>query len=394
MILNKPRENNDQFTGDEVKGSEQLPVNQPLPAPNVDQPGIKGSEQGTDYPVLLSAPKSSALVSNEAAATLPPPKSALQTAEEKYNTLQNQETPKDNDKSFIKRLGATLREFGKRAIVGGSAAGPNASMSERLWASLGGGLAGTIGYQFDPQVDERENLQNQRAKAWRDYQVQNEMETQRQERDRIAAQTQTIYNDDMRQQQATDDLRTFREGQLLESAAKRESNERNAQMRTVSQMWAKLPNYDPADPRFAEITKAMGDVNLPLTPKDSKKVVKQIQDAETGAWSLTLTDPVSGVQEVRPITTKDGKQLVTTSTAKVMSNAAGERQLNDLTFKREVENNRREQFMKNFNYKVEQDAKDGTLKKIELQNKIQADYNEGKIDEATRDEMLATINKF
>lgn len=321
------------FTGDddEIKGSEQNPLPpQPvstLPPPRAND-GVKGSEQ--DYPPDYKQSQGNSIATRE---PLPPPmKSALQQSEENYNDLQNKKTPDDNDKSFFKRLGATLREFGKKALAGGAAAGRNASASERLWSMLGGGIAGGIGYQIDPQIDERENLQKERAKAWGNYQIQSEMEKQRQERARTAAQTQTIYNDDSRQQQIANDNRTYREGQLLESAAKRESVEKNTQMRTVASMWGKLPNYDPADPRFAEITKAMGDVNLPLTPKDSKKVVKQIQDAETGAWSLTLTDPVSGAQEVRPITTKDGKQLVTTSTAKVMANAASERQQSQQTF--------------------------------------------------------------
>ncbi len=100
----------------------------------------------------------------------------------------------------------------------------------------------------------------------------------------------------------------------------------HVRMRTAENMWKAIPAYNPNDPRFQELTKALGDVNLPLTPKDAKKNVKQVQDSETGAWTLILTNPVDGSQEVRPITSKDGKQLVTTPSIQVSTAAAAERQ--------------------------------------------------------------------
>jgi len=140
------------------------------------------------------------------------------------------------------------------------------------------------------------------------------------------AQADNIYADNERQKQQAVDMAAYRTGQLAEQQAKRESVEANTKMRTVASMLAKMPSFDPNDPRMAPMVAALGDVKLPVTPRDAKKSVKLIQDAETGAWTLTLTDPVNGQQEVRPVVTKDGKPLTTTSTAKVAANASAGRQ--------------------------------------------------------------------
>lgn len=137
----------------------------------------------------------------------------------------------------------------------------------------------------------------------------------------------TIQDNNRADQQAKD-LEQFRKDTIQERRDNRRSRDTNVKMRTVASMLSKIPNYDPNDPRFGEVTKALGEVGLPLAPKDAKKQVRLVQDAETGAWTMTLTDPYSGQQEVRPVNDKEGKQLVTTSTAKVAADAAEGRQTN------------------------------------------------------------------
>lgn len=91
------------------------------------------------------------------------------------------------------------------------------------------------------------------------------------------------------------------------------SREQTARMKTVAGLFDKLPSYTPGDPKYKEIEEAMGDAKLPLTQKDAKKNVKMIQDQRSGAWTVVLTDPNTGKQEVRPVM-KGGKQLATTPT--------------------------------------------------------------------------------
>lgn len=276
IVLQKPLQNSrflpppERMSEDGVKGTEQgQPIEPPvtnLPPP-MSEAGVKGSEQ-FDSPATLGAP-------TNPNPTLPPPTaparilSPLQQSEEKYTNLQNQETPKDNDKSFLKRLGATLREFGKRALSGSADLGPNASMSDRLWARLGSGIGGAIGYQIDPQVDERENLQNQRAKAWRDYQMQNDIEKQRQERARTAAQTQEIT-------ERTKSIPIDDENKRLQITYQKEAQKN----RTQSQMLSKLVNlkhFNPTDPQHLALAKEAGqDVENLKGWDDRDPKVKQV----------------------------------------------------------------------------------------------------------------------
>jgi len=166
-------------------------------------------------------------------------------------------------------------------------------------------------------------------------------------RDQKRAQIENIYADNAERTEARKNRESYLKSEQQRRIDEATNKRADTKMKTVAGMLAKIENYNPADPRFAEITKALGDVGLPIAPKDAKKKVQLIQDAETGAWTVTLTDPISGQQEVRPITNKDGSQLTTTSSSKVMANAAGERQVNQQAFQAgENEKNRKEALRK------------------------------------------------
>jgi hypothetical protein len=188
-------------------------------------------------------------------------------------------------------------------------------------AALGGGLAGGFNPTLNEQRDRLRDIGWERARLG---DLQNSALR--------TAQTQNIYSDNARLDQQARDLSDYRQGTIKERDLNRQSRDANVKMRMAEQMWKTIPSYDPNDPKFAQLTKMLGDVQLPLTPKDAKKNVKQVQDAETGAWSLILTDPITGQQEVRPVTDKSGNQLVTTSTAKVAADAAAGRQESQQTF--------------------------------------------------------------
>lgn len=185
-------------------------------------------------------------------------------------------------------------------------------------------------------------------------------------------------------------------------AQKMKADDANLKMRLVARQWENLGAYDPTNPKFAELTKQMQDVGLPITAKDAKKNIKFEQDAETGAWYTTLTDPTTGEQETREVTQKDGKQLVTTSSSKVMSNAAGERQTSAQRFSAgENEKDRaqrKEQFLLGYQNTVTNQLKsfaDDAAKTAQWKQeqilRIQKDLKDGAIDKDTADGLLAII---
>ena len=133
------------------------------------------------------------------------------------------------------------------------------------------------------------------------------MEDQRLQDKARQAQIDNIYTDNRYQRDRLDEARQDR----FRKEDDRKSRERTARMTQVAGMFKSLNAYDPADPKFAEITKALGDVDLPITPKDAKKKIDLKQDQRTGEWTTILTDPVTGKQEVRSVM-KDGKVFAST----------------------------------------------------------------------------------
>jgi hypothetical protein len=91
------------------------------------------------------------------------------------------------------------------------------------------------------------------------------------------------------------------------------SRERTSRMNAVAGMFKNLPAFDPDSKEYAEMTKALGDVDLPITKKDSKKKIDLKQDQRTGQWTTVLTDPLTGKQEVRDVM-KNGKPFASTPT--------------------------------------------------------------------------------
>lgn len=141
------------------------------------------------------------------------------------------------------------------------------------------------------------------------------------------AQIRNYDEDNRRQAQAAEELSDWRKSETNRKIDATVSRERTARMNAVAGMFKNIPSYDPADPKFKELTNALGDVGLPLTPKDAKKHVQLIQDQRSGLWTLTLTDPISGKQEVRNVE-KDGKPFASTPTV-VMQGEYGMLKQND-----------------------------------------------------------------
>lgn len=116
-------------------------------------------------------------------------------------------------------------------------------------------------------------------------------------------------------------------GETERKLGDRVSRERTSRMNAVAGMFKNLPAFDPESKEYAEMTKALGDVNLPITKKDSKKKIDLKQDQRTGQWTTVLTDPLTGKQETRDVM-KNGKPFTSTPTV-VMQGEYGLLRQND-----------------------------------------------------------------
>lgn len=230
-----------------------------------------------------------------------------------------QEAPIKKEKSFGKRLGSGLWN----AIKIWGASGGQGGL-----AGLVGALAtGGIGFALSPDLQGDFKKQQNVGKLWNQYGTQVKAEDAQNDLTYKQTQTQNIIDDNQRAENEFGKRMDYLNSEQQRKIDDRTSRERTSRMTQVAGMFKNLPSYDPNDPKFAEITKALGDVNLPITPKDAKKKVDLKQDQRTGEWTVILTNPLDGKQEVRTVV-KDGKPLRTTPTV-VMQGEFGLLKQND-----------------------------------------------------------------
>lgn len=175
----------------------------------------------------------------------------------------------------------------------------------------------------------------------------------------------------------------------------RVARERTARMTQVAGILKNIPEFIPGDPKFKELEDALGDVGLPVTQKDAKKKVDLKQDQRTGAWTVILTNPATGQQEVRPVM-KDGQQLKTTPTV-VMQGEYGMLKQNDQQAYQADENakNRAQQrdlFLKGYEERVQRERRSNIFKAQDELQKLNKDLQEGAIDLDTYNAMVAILN--
>ncbi|HEY8560521.1 MAG TPA: hypothetical protein VIL74_09100 [Pyrinomonadaceae bacterium] len=234
----------------------------------------------------------------------------------------------------------------------------------KMWGASGaqGGLGGLVGalatggagFAISPDLQgdfkKRQGIQ----KLWNQYGAASTAEKDQQQ---IALTQARVEDIPLKRRQEQDEFQQkmdFNRGEQQRKIDDRQSRERTARMTQVAGMFKSLAAYDPADPKFAELTKALGDVELPITPKDAKKKIDLKQDQRTGEWTTILTDPVSGAQEARPVVGKDGKPLRTTPTV-VMQGEYGLLRQND-----------QQNFTREENDKIRRDR----LRQWAIQNKV------------------------
>lgn len=173
------------------------------------------------------------------------------------------------------------------------------------------------------------------------------------------------------------------------------SRERTNRMNQVAGILKNLPEFIPGDPKFKELEDALGDVGLPVTQKDAKKKVDLKQDQRTGEWTVILTNPATGQQEVRPVM-KDGLPLKTTPTV-VMQGEYGMLKQNDQQAYQADENakNRAQQrdlFLKGYEERVQRERRSNIFKAQDELQKLNKDLQEGIIDTDTYNAMVAILN--
>lgn len=179
------------------------------------------------------------------------------------------------------------------------------------------------------------------------------------------------------------------------------------QLRALSKLTG-LRHFDPTNPQHISLAKAAGqDVENLKGWDDRNPVLKQVAgvsyqyNRQTGKFDPTnlpadeskaITDYTVEMPTGEKRTFRVPNDKAAAFATQIQALGAKLKQ-DESQFQRTLDQ-RKAEFVKNFQYKIEQDAKNGTLKKIELQQKINADFAAGKFDEATRDEMLGTLNKF
>lgn len=220
-----------------------------------------------------------------------------------------------------------LRSAGLGALQALSKVDPSQPLGSQIGQALGGAAAGGISGAFDRNTDEK--IGNQMAldreyPRWAKAFERESAETN--QRLGEAERNKRMENIDLDNQYQRDSL-AERRVDRLRKVEDRRSRETTSRMTQVAGMFKNLPVFDPNDPQFAEMKKALGDVNLPITPKDAKKKVDLKQDQRTGEWTVILTDPISGKQEVRSVV-KDGKPFASTPTV-VMQGEYGMLKQND-----------------------------------------------------------------
>lgn len=297
----------------------------------------------------------------------------------KISTLTDKEDPdyipiKNTNSNVKGRIIDILRE----AAVG---AGRNAAAGGNWGEIAGGAIAGGIGGGIKPTMHE-ERLRNREigeteAQIEQTQKVADWLEKNR----RQVTDRNNIETDNRLREQTLQDNRDYRDKRLQQDAANRRSIEDTARMRSVASMINKQPYLNVSDPNQADLVEAAKAAGLPITDRNAKLTQKPVQDAETGEWSVVITNPYDPTAKpvAIPVTlSDDGKRFVSTSNAKVIANAANQRQESQQNF-----TIKRDQIAQQMRVEMEnlKNANAMTSKAIDIQAKEAAQRREAEIKE-------------
>jgi hypothetical protein len=270
---------------------------EPAQLPQITPPAPASSETGPTAALPVIGPD---VTTRERVVAEPPPITRPLTPEQKLAALDAKDysIQKDENGNVIHRGKNRDKKWSLADKILSAVAG---------WAT--GGLAGGIKAGTDRNYFEKMGDQFQRERIL--PQIAAKQQIGKYESDVADAQKrrENIDVDNQYQKERLNEFGKDRE----RKEGDRASRERTTRMNAVAGMFKNIPAFDPADPKFAEMKQALGDVNLPVTPKDAKKKVDLKQDQRTGAWTVILTNPTNGEQEVRSVL-KDGKPFTSTPT--------------------------------------------------------------------------------
>lgn len=224
---------------------------------------------------------------------------------------------------------AAFAELGdpNRYKKGGKGRNEKWSIAEKIFSALAGwaqhGLAGGVAAATDRNYFNKIGDANKAQRLLPVIEQRQKQSVLDRQNKLTDAQIRNYDSDNVYQGERLDEFRLDRKRKEGDTIARQET----ARMNAVAGMFKNLPSYDPADPKFKELTAALGDVNLPITPKDAKKKVELKQDQRYGTWEAVVTD-TNGKIEHRPVLKADGSQLKTTPTV-VMQGEYGMLKQND-----------------------------------------------------------------
>lgn len=220
-----------------------------------------------------------------------------------------------------------LRSAGYGILQALASAPANSDTASMIGRAIGGAATGGVMGATMDNVDEKMRDQFKLAQLVPQYKEAYGMERQKKTDDETSqyrkAQMANLEEDNRNAKWG----RQIQEKELAQQERNRLSREETSRMTAVAGLLKNVPEFIPGDPKYKELEQALGDVKLPVFAKDAKKKVDLKQDQRTGAWTVILTNPVTGQQEVRSVV-KDGKPFASTPTV-VMQGEYGMLKQND-----------------------------------------------------------------
>jgi hypothetical protein len=220
-----------------------------------------------------------------------------------------------------------LADIAREALIG-------AAQGDNPGEMLGGAVAGAIGGGLVPTTNEKREQRKQLAETDDKLERAKSVAAWLENQNRSKVSRENIQFDNELQQQRLIDTRDARTERGQQAERNRVSKEQTDKMRILAGQMKAQPSIDFNNPAHKSLIDAALAAGLPVTARDAKVNMKPVQDAETGAWSVIITDPNDATKTYAVPVTLDGtgKQFVATSAAKVQAGSAMARQNDQQAF--------------------------------------------------------------
>lgn len=319
----------------------------------------------------------------------------------------------ENDAAPVKRENSLFRRLGNgiwKGIKIWSENGGQGGILGLAGATLTGGIGSAVSPNFEGELnrnDQKQRLLRQLGETQKqqDWQTQHDTEVERianmrrddeikrEEMDTRREERKRQFDENLRKttQAETDRKRAnfYRQNKYFDPAKATEAQKR--QLAEFGESPETIGAYDFTKPdrktvagvtyQYNPNTKSFEETDL---PKDKSKEIVEYE----------ITDPATGVTSKYAVSTEKAAGLKTSLIAAGMQiNAANARQDKQLEFSREQLDQRRKEFILNYQMKISQDAKNNMFKKADELRKLEEAKNSGKIDSETYAEMKAVLDR-